>query len=129
MNLNYKHNYRQNRYLYFFIKSRNIKYPYQFSDKDISVWWRYFDDTLNWGHTIEGWAYWLEEQINLAYFAFIVEKSDNEKNKISFYIQNLLKRFSTSLVAHNIKYKFILLCRQSKLIKTELIEIWEKIIF
>lgn len=128
MKLNYNHNYRQNRYLNFFINSRNIKYPYQFFDKDITVWWKYFDDTLIWDRTIEGWEYWLKEQINLAYFAFIVEKSDNEKNKISVYIENLLGRYSLSISARSIKYKFILLCRKSKLIPTELIEIWEKII-
>lgn len=128
MKLNYKHNYRQNRYLNFFINSRNIKYPYQKIDKDITVWWKYFDATLIWDRTIEGWEYWLKEQINLAYFAFIVEKSDNEKNKISVYIENLLGRYSLSISARSIKYKFILLCRKSKLIPTELIEIWEKII-
>lgn len=61
----------------------------------ISKWYKFFDSIFVWGQTKEGYNYWFNHQLRLAYFALHFKLDYKEREKISFYIIDLLLRVRT----------------------------------
>ena len=69
-------------------------------------WYQFFDATLNWERTSEGYFYWYKQQLYLTFFALICEYNTSEQQNIELYLQNLLKRFQTPKEAQKIRKEF-----------------------
>ena len=74
--------------------------------ENIIKWYQFFDATLNWERTSEGYIYWYKQQIYLTFFALICEYNTSEQQNIELYLQNLLERFQTPKEAQKIRKEF-----------------------